>query len=160
MAIKQPKNIRLTAEQKATKAEIKLVWKSTFGKESTERFTTVQKYVDSECIRRMVPYTPMRTGILAKAAVLGTKIGSGEIHYTVPYARYQYYGKVFGPNIPIVKQGLLVGFYSPPKKYPTGKDLVYNKAKHPLAQRLWFETMKHNHKEQILRGAAAIARRK
>lgn len=160
MAIKQPKNIKLTAEQKATKAEIKLVWKSTFGKENTERFTTVQKYVDSECIRLMVPYTPMRTGILAKGAVLGTKIGSGEIHYTVPYARYQYYGKVFGPNKPIVKHGLLVGYYSPPKKYPTGKDLVYNKAKHPLAQRLWFETMKHNHKEQILRGAAAIARRK
>lgn len=155
MVIKQPKNIKLTAEQKATKAEIKLVWKSTFGKKNTERFSTVQKYVDSECIRRMVPYTPMRTGILAKGAVLGTKIGSGEIHYNIPYARYQYYGKLMVSSITgsaFAARG--------ESKVLTEKDLVYNKARHPLAQRLWFETMKHNHKEQILRGAAAIARRK
>ena len=155
MVIKQPKNIKLTAEQKATKAEIKLVWKSTFGKENTERFSTVQKYVDSECIRRMVPYTPMRTGILAKGAVLGTNIGSGEIHYNIPYARYQYYGKLMVSSITgsaFAARG--------ESKVLSEKDLVYNKARHPLAQRLWFETMKHNHKEQILRGAAAIARRK
>lgn len=155
MVIKQPKNIKLTAEQKATKAEIKLVWKSTFGKENTERFTTVQKYVDSECIRLMVPYTPMRNGILQKGAVLGTKIGSGEIHYNIPYARYQYYGKLMVSSITgsaFAARG--------ESKVLTEKDLVYNKARHPLAQRLWFEAMKHNHKEQILRGAAAIAKRK
>lgn len=155
MVIKQPKNIKLTAEQKATKAEIKLVWKSTFGKENTERFTTVQKYVDSECIKLMVPYTPMRNGILQKGAVLGTKIGSGEIHYNIPYARYQYYGKLMVSSITgsaFAARG--------ESKVLTEKDLVYNKARHPLAQRLWFETMKHNHKEQILRGAAAIAKRK
>lgn len=155
MVIKQPKNIKLTAEQKATKAEIKLVWKSTFGKENTERFTTVQKYVDSECINLMVPYTPMRNGILQKGAVLGTKIGSGEIHYNIPYARYQYYGKLMVSSI--------TGSASATRgesKVLTEKDLVYSKAKHPLAQRLWFETMKHNHKEQILLGAAAIAKRK
>ncbi len=155
MVIKQPKNIKLTAEQKATKAEIKLVWKSTFGKENTERFTTVQKYVDSECIKLMVPYTPMRNGILQKGAVLGTKIGSGEIHYSIPYARYQYYGKLMVSSITgsaFAARG--------ESKVLTEKDLVYNKARHPLAQRLWFETMKHNHKEQILRGAAAIAKRK
>ena len=44
-------------------------------------------------------------------------------------------------------------------KVLTNKDLVYNKSKHPKAQRLWFEAMKADKKEQILRGAAAIARR-
>ncbi len=34
---------------------------------------------------------------------------------------------------------------------------IYSKARHPQAQRLWFETMKKKHGEAILRGAAAIA---
>ena len=161
MAIKQPKNIKLTAEQKATKAEIKLVWKSTFGKENTERFTTVQKYVDSECIRLMVPYTPMRTGILAKGAVLGTKIGSGEIHYTVPYARYQYYGEVYGPNIPVFEDnsGTPTRFWSPPgqTKHPTGRQLTYSTEINPLAGSHWFERMKADHAEDIVEVAKSVA---
>lgn len=151
MAIMQPKNIAIT--QGST--SIKLVWGKSFARNKTESFSDVQKFVDSECIRLMVPYTPMRNGILQKGAVLGTKIGSGEIHYNIPYARYQYYGKLMVSSVTgsaFAKMG--------ESKVLTEKDLVYNKARHPLAQRLWFETMKHNHKEQILRGAAAIARRK
>ena len=151
MAIKQPKNVTIT--QGST--SMKLVWGKSFAVDRNHSFSDVQKFVDSESIRLMVPYTPMRNGILQKGAVLGTKIGSGEIHYTVPYARYQYYGKLMVSSVTgsaFAKMG--------ESKVLTEKDLVYNKARHPLAQRLWFETMKHNHKEQILRGAAAIARRK
>lgn len=151
MAIMQPKNIAIT--QGST--SIKLVWGKSFARNKTESFSDVQKYVDSECINLMVPYTPTRNGALYKAATLGTKIGSGEIHYTVPYARYQYYGKLMVSSVTgsaFAKMG--------ESKVLTEKDLVYNKARHPLAQRLWFETMKHNHKEQILRGAAAITRRR
>lgn len=151
MAIKQPKNVTITQGD----TSIKLVWGKSFARDKTESFSDVQKFVDSECIRLMVPYTPMRNGILQKGAVLGTKIGSGEIHYIIPHARYQYYGKLMVSSITgsaFAKRG--------ESKVLTEKDLVYNKARHPLAQRLWFETMKHNHKEQILRGAAAIARRK
>ena len=149
--INQPKN----AEIKAQKAQIKLVWKQTFGKEQTDRFTTIQKFVDSECIRLMVPYTPMKNGILMKVAVLGTKIGSGQIYYNSPYARYQYYGRLMVSSITgsaWAKKG--------ESKVLTDKDLVYNKSRHPQAQRMWFEAMKSDKKEQILRGAAAIARRK
>ena len=134
---------------------MKLIWGKSFARNRTESFSEIQKFIDSKCIRLMVPYTPMRNRALYKAATLGTKIGSGEIHYIIPHARYQYYGKLMVSSITgsaFAARG--------ESKVLTEKDLVYNKARHPLAQRLWFETMKHNHKEQILRGAAAIARRK
>lgn len=75
--IKQPKYAKIKAEL----AEVNLVWDQTFDKNQTDRFTTVQKFIDSKCIRRMVPYTPMRNGILMKNTFLGTKIGSGYIVY-------------------------------------------------------------------------------
>lgn len=148
--IKQPKNAKI----KAQKAEADLVWKQTFGKEQTERFNSVQKFVDSECIRLMVPYTPMRNGILMKNAVLGTKIGSGRIVYNSPYARFQYYGKLMVSSVSGSSYAR-----SGESKVLTGKDLQYDKTRHPKAQRLWFEAMKADKKEQILRGAAAIVRR-
>lgn len=122
-----------------------------------ERLSKAQKFIDSECIRQMKPYTPFRTGMLERSATLGTVIGSGRIVYTSPYARYQYYGVVYGPNIPIYENGILVGFRSPKQKHKTNRMLTYSKARHPQAQRLWFETMKKKHGEAILRGAAAIA---
>lgn len=137
--MKQPKNEKI----KAQKAEVNLVWNNTFGKDSTMKFDTAQKFIDSECIRKMVKYTPARNLILSKAAVIGTKIGSGRIVYISPYARYQYYGKV------MVKQG--------DKKVLTDRDLHYSTARHPQAQRLWFEVMKKEHGQAILRGAARMA---
>lgn len=155
--MKQPKNKKLTAAQKEFKIEVNLAWNNTFGKDMTDRFTTAQKFVDSECIRLMSKYTPARNLLLSKSAIIGTKIGSGHIVYASPYARYQYYGVVYGPNIPIYENGEIVGFYSPPKKHSTGRKMRYSKVKHPQAQRLWFETMKAKHGGAILRGAAAIA---
>lgn len=122
-----------------------------------ERLSKAQKFIDSECIRQMKPYTPFRTGMLERSATLGTVIGSGHIVYNSPYARYQYYGVVYGPNIPIYENGILVGFRSPKQKHKTNRMLTYSKARHPQAQRLWFETMKKKRGEAILRGAAAIA---
>lgn len=151
----QPDNAAIRAQL----AEVRLAWKQTFGREQTDRFTTVQKFIDSECIRLMVPYTPMRNGILMKNAVMGTTIGSGQIVYNSPYARYQYYGVVYGPNIPIFENGKIVGFYSPPQKHSMNRPLEYNTSRHPKAQKMWFEAMKADKREQILRGAAAIARR-
>ena len=149
--IRQPQNTTVRAQQ----AELKLVWSQTFSRDASKQFNTAQKFVDSEVLRRMVKYTPSRNNILSKNAVLGTKIGSGHIYYTSPYARYQYYGVVYGPNIPIKENGVLVGFYSPQKKYRTNRQLSYDKSRHPQAQRLWFEVMKKKHGQAILRGAAA-----
>lgn len=132
----------------------KLVWDTSA---QAEKLGRVQAFIDSECLRLMKPYTPFRSGILEKSATLGTKIGSGHIVYNVPYARYQYYGIIYGPNIPVFENGELVGFRSPPHKRSTGRAMTYSKARHPQAQRLWFEVMKKTHRQAILRGAAAIA---
>ena len=100
----------------------KFLWNPNFAKATNEDFHRAQCFVDSECIRYMDKYTPMRTGALIRSATLGTKIGSGHIVYNSPYARYQYYGEIYGPNIPIYKDGELMGWRSPPKKSPTGRE--------------------------------------
>lgn len=51
----------------------------------------VQSYIDSECIRRMDPYTPKDVGTLIGAATTQTSIGSGKIVQQTPYAKRWYY---------------------------------------------------------------------
>ncbi len=72
----------------------KLILNSDIQKAYTSKFAKAQQFVDSECIRLMVPYTPMLSGQMMQSATRGTVIGSGEIKYNSPYARYQYYGQV------------------------------------------------------------------
>lgn len=69
----------------------RLEWNPGFGPDYERAFNRKQAYVDQECIRRMAPETPRRTGVLIKSATLGTVIGSGEINQIAPYARRQYY---------------------------------------------------------------------
>lgn len=91
----------------------------------------VQKFVDSECIRRMAKYTPFRTGTLVHSATLGTVIGSGKIKQSTPYARHNYY-------------------------YNGGNGLQ-GTASGGLRGRLWFERMKAANKRAILDGARRLA---
>lgn len=51
----------------------------------------VQRFIDSECMRLMNPYTPFRQGMLIGAASNGTNIGSGKIIQQTPYAKRWYY---------------------------------------------------------------------
>lgn len=51
----------------------------------------VQSYIDSECIRRMDPYTPKDLGTLIGSATTQTSIGSGKIVQQTPYAKRWYY---------------------------------------------------------------------
>lgn len=69
----------------------RLNWNPGFKPNMESGFANAQEFVDSECIRRMNPETPRRTGVLVKSATLGTVIGSGEINQIAPYARRQYY---------------------------------------------------------------------
>lgn len=112
----------------------------------------VQRFVDSECIRLMGPYEPALNMGMEKSVVLGTAIGSGKIEYLSPYARYQYYGK-------LMVSSLTGSSYASKgeKKVLTDKDLIYNKSVHPLAGPYWFERMKADKKDQILKGAQRIA---
>ena len=117
-----------------------------------EPFGFTQKYIDQACIRLMVPYTPMLSGVLFKSATLGTKIGSGEIVQNAPYARYQYYGKLMVSSV--TGSAFATGGES---KVLTQTDLVHQKSKHVLAGAFWFERMKSDKRAQILRGAAKLS---
>ncbi len=147
--INQPKDVKI----KQDKMEVNLAWKQVFGKDRTQRFKDAQSFVDSECIRLMVPYTPMLNSILMKSPALGTDIGSGHIYYLRPYARYQYYGKLMVSSI----TGSAYASMGE-KKVLTNVELVHNKeAGHPLAGPFWFERMKADKGAQILKGAARYA---
>ena len=60
--------------------------------------------------------------------------------YNAPHARYQYYGKVMVGRAP---------------KRLTNKDLTYEGA--PQRGAKWFERMKAQNRNEILKGAAKIA---
>lgn len=85
----------------------------------------VQRYIDSEVIRLMAPYTPKDTGALIDSATKQTTIGSGLVEQggnSVPYAKKHYY-----------------------------KDARFTGA--PMRGTYWFERMKNNGgKESILKG--------
>ena len=146
--INQPQDVKI----KQLKTEVNLAWSQTFGKDRTERFDTAQKFVDSECIRLMVPYTPARNNILYKSATLGTKIDSGHIVYQVPYGRFQYYGKLMVSSI----TGSAWARHGE-SKVLTDTPLTYTTFRHPQAGPYWFERMKADKMPQIQRGAAKIA---
>lgn len=103
-----------------------------FTQNARKNFEQAQKYVDSEVLRLSDPYVPMDTGMLKKSGISGTVLGSGEVDYTAPYARWQYYN-----NAGRGKQG-------------TTKHNSHNYK--CLRGKMWFERMKADHKKEILDG--------
>ena len=92
----------------------------------------VQKFIDSEVLRRCDKYTPKQTGELIRSGTRGTVIGSGRIRYTAPYAKPNYY-------------------------HNSGHGMG-GTARNGLRGRLWFKRMKQAHRMTILEGAAKMAR--
>lgn len=56
-----------------------------------QQFRNAQEYVDHEVLRLSEPFVPMRTGKLRQSGWYGTKLGSGVVRYTAPYAKPRYY---------------------------------------------------------------------
>ena len=124
----------------------------------------VQEFVDSECMRYMSDYIPRRqAGELEHMMVMATVIGSGQIDTPGPYAHYLYEGVVY--EDPILH---CAGWISrTPGEYygqwfsrngvikvPTNRELQYTGA--PMRGKKWFERMKADHKDDILRRAQAL----
>lgn len=103
--------------------------------------------------KKMNPYVPMMEGNLSQDVLITASTGSVDndyitiaadgVTYKAPYAHYMYEGIVYGPNIPIIQDGRVVGFFSRKgvAKSPTGKMIEYNKEKHSKATRHWDEAM-------------------
>ena len=108
---------------KTGETSCELVWNEGFGQKRREDFNRKQRIVDSEVLRYCSPLIPFRTGMLEKSGTLGTVIGSGEVQYITPYARFQY--------------------------YQTARSRSYDRRRGAK----WFERIKTAHKADILRAA-------
>lgn len=121
----------------------------------------VQQAIDKAVIDYNLQYAPWETGTMAKNAYNATQIGSGKVVYPGPYAHYQYYGEVYGPNIPVFEDdsGIPTRWYSPKgrKKHPTGRPLKHSTDVNPLAGPFWFERMKADRLKDILQEAKNAA---
>lgn len=125
---------------KAPNGKAELTWNPDFQPKWQGRYSKAQMFVDSEVLRLSSPYTPMQSSMLEKSGILGTDIGSGEVVWNAPYARYLYYGKVMVGRAP---------------KEVINVDLKFHGA--PKRGAFWFERMKKDKGQQILDKAAKIA---
>jgi hypothetical protein len=87
----------------------------------------VQQFIDSECLRLCDRKIPKDTGALIQSGIINTRVGSGQVKWRTPYARRLYY-------------------------HPE-----YNFNQSPERGAYWFDRMKTQYKQQILRGAARLA---
>ena len=120
----------------------------------------VQRAIDQTVIDYCQPYVPASPDrTLEFSAQASTEIGSGQVVWNTPYAHYQYIGIVYGPNIPILQDGILLGWFSPPgrPKSPTDRELTYDTAQNPMAGPYWFERMKADRLNDILDVARCVA---
>ena len=144
--------------------KVRVVWHGTgslLKKFHLEEGGLVQQTIDKSVIDWNLKYCPWDVGVLAKSPYSATVIGSGKVVYPGPYAHYQYYGEVYGPNIPVFEDdtGIPTRYFSPPhqKKHPTGRKLHYKTDTNPLAGAFWHERMKADHAQDIVREAKAVA---
>lgn len=68
-----------------------LCWDGGFRKARSNMFNRKQMIVDSEVLRYCSPLVPFWTGALMRSGITGTVVGSGNVEYTAPHARNQYY---------------------------------------------------------------------
>ena len=105
----------------------------------------VQKFLVSECDRRMVDYLPYRSG----AQIKNRYVVPDGIVFQGRYARFLYYGKVM--------VGVESGSpWARPKeiKRATDRPLQYDTTKNPLAGPLWDKRMWENHRDDIIRAVS------
>ena len=86
----------------------------------------VQQFIDSECLKLCEPFVPKDAGNLIESGIIHTKIGSGEVRYSTPYARRWYY--------------MPAAFQEAPER-----------------GNYWFDRMKAQYRDQILKGAQKVA---
>lgn len=108
-----------------------------------------QKLLNMQVVADCDPLIPFQQGALRNSVNYPQGIYGGEIEYNTPYAHYQYEGEVYGPNIPIKDaEGNITGWWSPPKKSPTGRKLQYHT---PGTTDHFFEKAKEQHGADWLR---------
>lgn len=108
-----------------------------------------QKLLNLAIVGDCEQFVPFQQGALRSSVTFPDGVYGGVIEYNTPYAHLLYVGRVYGPNIPIKDSaGNITGWYSPPKKHPTGKEIQYHT---PGTGKEWFEEGKRVHGDDWLR---------
>lgn len=117
-------------------------------KEAAQPDVKLRRFANGNLARYCEKYVPASQN---KMLAMPVAITEDYVQYRGPYAHYQYIGVVYSPNIPIMENGMLVGFFSPPNKPKTKTDrkLKYSHDVHPLAQSHWDEGAMARHKEDL-----------
>ena len=110
----------------------------------------VQKAIDQSVIDYCTPYVPASPDrTLEFSAQMATEIGSGQVIWNTPYARYQYHGWVMTDEAGRTWVG-----YGEKKPIITDRPLTYDTSQNPMAGSRWFERMKADRLNDLL----AVAR--
>lgn len=96
------------------------------------KYGEVQKKLDAEVLKYCADFVPKKSGELIASGERATRLGSGNICYSAPYARYQYYG--------VSKKGKKLQYCGGAKRGS-----------------YWFERMKATSRYTLLRDAAIAA---
>ena len=138
-------------------AKIVFEWKKSLLETGTEK-TGGRKglfFFASAAERFMQPYVPADQIALSENVRIGTEGSRGQIHYTSPYAHYQWEGILYVD--PKTKKGAFTNgeglFWSRPRvaKIPSEKKLEYSKFRHPLATSHWDTAMMTARREDLVK---------
>lgn len=103
-----------------------------------------QRYLASQVKNKCDPYVPMHQGLLKNQTAIASD--GSTLTYTQPYAHYQYYGKVMGPNY-MDKEGDWHSGKAP--KHYTGADLTYHGG--PMRGPQWEKRMMADKGDELAR---------
>lgn len=105
--------------------------------------------------KKMEPYVPFSSDLA------NMQVTPECVIYNTPYAHYHYEGITYGRNVPIIEDGIIVGWFSLPyedgKKRPTGTELHFQK---PKASAHWDKAMLADKREEFVKEVEAILRRR
>lgn len=107
-----------------------------------------RRAINNEFARMCNPYVPMKEGVLSQSV----RVLDDGLYYPGPYAHYMYIGQIYGPNFPIIQDGMIVGWRSPKgkgSKHPTGRPIHYSTERHPLASKEWDKAMMRDKGEEF-----------
>lgn len=108
-----------------------------------------QKLLNLQIVKDSEPFVPFSQGDLRSKIEYPKGLDGGEIDYVSSHAHYQYMGILYGPSYPIKdSNGNTIGWWSPPKKYPTQRKLTYHT---PGTGPQWFEVAKQRHKQDWIK---------
>lgn len=109
--------------------KLEIRWNEGFGPKLTRSINSSQEFIDTECLRLSEKFMPFDQHTLIESGTLCTQIGSGEVMWRTPYARRLYFHPEYN----------------------------FSTEHNPQAGGYWFERMKQQYKDKILKGAEKIA---